>query len=115
MTKSIYVAINIIYQLLVVYCLLYANTYINHVAVPDNLLWKDNHPRVDMAGMAGVATIKTLILIVEGGLILLLVNHMNRSVLNDAKFVKRTLQVNAITTTGFIGILIWASFKGYLW
>jgi hypothetical protein len=40
---------------------------------------------------------------------------MNGSVLNDAKFVKRTLQVNAITTTGFIGILIWGSFKGYLW
>jgi hypothetical protein len=115
MAKIIYVAINVIYQLFVFFCLLYANTYINDRAVPENLLWKNNHPRVDLAGRAGFATIKAFILIVEGGFILLLVYYMNRSVLNDAKFVKRTLQVNAITTTCFIGILIWGSFNGYLW
>lgn len=115
MTKGIYVAINVVNQLLVFFILIIANTYMNDMAVPNSLLWQDNHLRMDMAGMLGFATIRTLILILEGGFMLLLMYYLNRSLLKDAKTVKRTIQVNAITTICFIGILIWGSFKGYLW
>lgn len=115
LTKGVYIAMNVVNQLLVFFILIFANTYINDKAVPNGLLWQANHPRVGMGSMAGFAAIKTLILILEGGFILLLMYYLNRSVLKDAKIVKRTLQINAITTTCFIGILIWGSFKGYLW
>lgn len=81
MTKGVYVGINVVNQLLLFFILIFANTYINDKAVPNGLLWQENHLRVDMAGMVGFATIKTLILILEGGFILLLMYYLTRSVL----------------------------------
>ena len=85
LTKGVYIAINVVNQLLVFFILIFANTYINEKAVPNGLLWQNNHLRVDMASMAWFAAIKALILILEGGLILLLMYYLNRSVLKDAK------------------------------
>ena len=115
MKKTIYASLNLIYQLIVFFCLIYANTYINDNVVPDSLLWQNNQPRVDTAGMLGFAAIKTLVLIVEGGILVLLAYFINRSVMNNVAIVKRTLKVNVIATTCFIIVLIWGSFNGYLW
>ncbi|WP_316812832.1 hypothetical protein [Pedobacter heparinus] len=115
MKKTIYITFNLAYQLIVFFCLLYANTYINDNVVPESLLWQNNQPRVDTAGMLGFAAIKTLVLIVEGGILVLLVYFINRSVMNNGTIIKRTLKVNVIVTMCFIIVLIWGSFNGYLW
>jgi hypothetical protein len=88
LTKGVYIAINVVNQLLVFFILIFANTYINDKAGPNGLLWQDNHLRMGMAIMVGFAAIKTLILILEGGLILLLMYYLNRSVLKDEKKCK---------------------------
>jgi len=95
--------------------LLYSNTYINDNVVPDSLLWQNNQPRVDTVGMLGFAAIKTLVLIVESGILVLLVYFINRSVMNNGVIVKSTLKVNVIATICFVIVLIWGSFNGYLW
>ncbi|MFD2865032.1 hypothetical protein [Mucilaginibacter antarcticus] len=115
MRKTIYVALNLIFQLVVFFCLMYANTYINNNAVPESLLWKGNQPRTDFHGMLDFAAIKTLLLIIEGSFFVGAVYLINRSTLNSQSMVKRTLTVHITLTTCFIAILIWGSFKGYLW
>lgn len=115
MKKIIYISLNLIYQLIVFFCLLYANTYVNNNFVPESLLWQNNQPRLDTAGMLGFAAIKTLVLIVEGGIIAFLIYQINRSVMNNVALVKRTLKINVIVTMCFIIVLIWGSFNGYLW
>lgn len=70
---NIYILLNVVFQLLVFFCLLFANTYINDNAVPDSLLWKDNSLKVDIASFVGIAIIKTLILVLEGGFMVLLI------------------------------------------
>jgi len=109
-----YISLNLIYQLIVFFCILYANTYINDNFVSNCLLWQNNQPRVDTMGLVGSAIIKILVLIVQGGFFLLIAFIINRSVMSNG-IIKRTLKLQMIATICFILILIWGSFNGYLW
>jgi hypothetical protein len=121
-TYIVYIVYNLVYQLLSFFFFLYANTYLNDALVPQNLMWKDNKPRTDAAGLGGAATIKTLALIIEAALLLLLIYILNQLFLkhiarkDKAKSVaSRTAMINGILSFCFIAILIWGSFRGYLW
>jgi hypothetical protein len=113
--NTAYIGLNLIYQLIVFFCILYANTYINDHVVPNCLLWQNNQPRVDTVGLLGSTIIKTLVLMIQGGFFLLMAFIVNRSVISNGIIIKRTLKLQIIATTCFILILIWGSFDGYLW
>jgi hypothetical protein len=120
--NTFYIIYNLIYQLCAFFFFLYANTYLNEALVPKSLMWKDNKARTDVAGLGGVATIKTLTLIVEAAVLILLIYFINKLVLSDTEgkdrrnvIANRTAKINIISSLCFITILIWGSFRGYLW
>jgi hypothetical protein len=113
---------NLVYQLLSVYFFLYANTYLNQALIPNSLMWKDDKPRMDTAGLAGEAIFQTVILLVEAAILILLIYFLNRGFLNYAlpksnpnKILSWTLRINIILSVCFIAVLISGSFNGYLW
>jgi p-aminobenzoyl-glutamate transporter AbgT len=123
MRKNIfYVIYNLIYQLASFFFFLYANTYVNEAFVPQSLMWKDNKARTDSSGLGGVAAIKTLALVTEAVVLILLIYFVNRLILSDTEgkdrrnaIASRTAKINVIISLCFIVILIWGSFRGYLW
>lgn len=115
MKMYISVIVNFIILLFVFFCLVYANTYLNEHMVPDNLLWGNNQPRLDKIAIIGVASIKTLVLLFEGVILILILYFINRLMINDQVILMRILKINIIITVIFILILIWGSFRGYLW
>lgn len=115
MKMYISVIVNFIILLFVFFCLVYANTYLNEHIVPDNLLWENNQPRLDKVAIIGVASIKTLVLLLEGAIFILILYFINRLMINDQVILMRILKINLIITIVFVLILIWGSFRGYLW
>jgi len=122
MKNTFYIVFNLIYQLGSFFLFLYANTYLNEALVPKRLMWKDNKPRTDSVGLGGVVTIKTLALIVEAAVLILLIYFVNKLILSDTEEKDRrnvianwTAKINIILSLCFIAILIWGSFRGYLW
>jgi hypothetical protein len=119
---SFYIIYNVIYQLVSFFFFVYANTYLNEALVPKSLMWKNNRQRTDLAGVGGEAAIKTLILIVEAAVLILLIYMINKLVLSDRKekdrgyvIANRTAKINIILSFCFIAILIWGSFRGFIW
>lgn len=101
---------------------LYSNTHLNEGLVPESLMWKDKEPRTDGAGLGGVAAIKTSALLVEATILILLMYFINKLFLRGLKekdsiniIAKRTAKINMISSICFIAILIWGSFRGFLW
>lgn len=122
MKYTIYIIYNFIYQLCSCFFFLYANTYLNEALVPESLMWKGNQPRIDRAGLGGVAVIKTSALLVEAAILILLIYFLNRWFLSYAwknssnnMVLSWTVRINIILSASFIGVLIWGSFRGYLW
>jgi hypothetical protein len=120
--NTFYFIYNLIYQLGSFFFFLYANTYLNEALVPKSLMWKDNKPRMDSAGLGGVAIIKTLVLFVEAAVLILLIYFINKLILSDTEgtdrrnaIANKTAKINIILSIIFIAILIWGSFRGYLW
>jgi len=75
-----------------------------------------------MAGLSGYATIKTLTLIAEAIVLILLIYIINRLVLSDTEekesrvaITNRTAKINIILSFCFIALLIWGSFRGLIW
>lgn len=75
MTYLIYIFYNIIFQALSIWCLFYANTYLNDSFIPDSFKWKDGKLREDLTAF-GLS--QTIILIVEGALLTALMYYFNR-------------------------------------
>lgn len=115
MKKYIFLIVNFIILFVLFFCLLYANTYVNDHIVPDNLLWKDDQPRLDKIGMFGVASIKLLALLIEGFFCVLTLYFSHRLTMNNVSVSNRFFKLNLIITLIFILIVIWGSFRGYLW
>lgn len=119
---TVYIIYNVIYQLVSFYFFVYANTYLNEALVPQSLMWKNNKQRTDLAGVGGEAAIKTATLIVEAAALILLIYLVNKLVLSDRKekdrrniIANRTAKINMILSLCFIAILIWGSFRGFIW
>lgn len=106
---------NSIIILIILYCLLYANTYLNQHMVPDSLLWKNDEPRLDKYAMMGVAGIKTLALLAEGVIFVTILYFLNRLIMNNQVFIIRFLKIEMIIILVFISIVIWGSFRGHFW
>lgn len=109
------VIINFILLLIILYCLLYANTYLNETMVPDKLLWQNDRPRLDKTAMMGVAGIKTLALLVEGVISVIILYFVNSLIISNQVVIIRVLKIEMIIILVFISIVIWGSFRGYLW
>jgi hypothetical protein len=119
---AFYILYNAIYQLVSFYFFVYANTYLNEALVPQSLMWKNNKQRTDLSGVGGEAAIKTVTLIIEAAALILLIYLINRLVLSDRKekdrrnvIANRTAKINMILSLCFIAILIWGSFRGFIW
>lgn len=110
-----YMIINFIIILIILLCLLYANTYLNEHMVPDSLLWKNDEPRLDKYTMMGVAGIKALALLAEGVILVTILYFFNRLIMNNQVFIIRFLKIEMIIILVFNSIVIWGSFRGYLW
>lgn len=118
----LYFTYNLIYQLVSFFFYLYANTFLNEAIVPENLMWKNNKPRTDLVGLGGVAVIKTLALFIEAIILILVIYFINKFYLYYTfkedypnRALKRTTITNIILSFCFITILIWGSFRGFLW
>ena len=110
-----------IFQIVLFWLLLYLGLYFNQGFIPNSLMWKDNKPRTDTAGLAGSAAMEALILLAEAAIWILLVYLINKLFLGSApgknnavKVLKWTIRANIILSLCFIGILIWGSFRN-LW
>ncbi len=122
MKNIFYIVYNLLYQLGSFFFFLYSNTHLNEGLVPESLMWKDKEPRTDGAGLGGVAAIKTSALLVEATILILLMYFINKLFLRGLKekdsiniIAKRTAKINMISSICFIAILIWGSFRGFLW
>jgi hypothetical protein len=121
MKYAIYIFFNIVFQVIIFWCLLFANTYLNDWFIPEGLLWKNNVPRMDNTGLFGNAAIRTLILFLEAAIMLLVIYAINKGILTEPKNTKikvianRTARIQLVLTFLFIGLLIWGGFKGSLW
>jgi len=120
--NTFYIIFNLIYQLGSFFFFLYTNTYLNEALVPKRLMWKDNKARTDSVGLGGVVTIKTVALFVEAAVLIILIYFVNKLILSDTEGVdrrnaiaNRTAKINIILSLCFIAILIWGSFRGFLW
>jgi hypothetical protein len=118
-----YTLYNLVFQGLLLFYLVYANTYQNEIFIPDSIMWNnDNKLRTDTSGMAVRAIIQTLALIAEATILILIIYLVNKlylkivnSMNNQRRILNWTLKGNIILTICFIGVLIWGSFSGYLW
>ncbi len=111
--RPVFSAFNIIYQIIILWCLLFANAYLNDKVVPASLLWKNNHRRIDTTGMLGHTGFKTLVLLIEAALLILITYAINSAILNDTErkhrrnaVAKRTAKTHIIITLCFIAYLI---------
>ena len=78
----IYGAYNLIYQIISVFLLLYVNTYINTLLLPDSLRWKNGQLREDLSGLM---IANTILLIVETALLVILLYYLNKQYINAFK------------------------------
>lgn len=122
MKYAFYIIYNFVYQLGSCFFFLYANTYLNEALVPESLMWRGDQPRTDQSGLARVAMIKTSALLFEAAILILVIYFLNKWFLSYAlpnkspsKILGWTLRINIAVCVCFISILIWGSFKGYLW
>lgn len=111
MKKYMFLTVNVIVLFVIFFCLLYANTYVNDHIVPDSLLWRGDQPRLDKIGMLGVASIKSLALLVEGFFCVLTLYFLHRLTTTDTNAAIRFFKLNLIITLIFILIVICGSFR----
>ncbi len=120
MKRIVYGVFNIIYQLVICWCLLFANTYSND-SILESLGLKEIR-EMDSMDLLGYASIKTLMLLVEAAILISIIYTINRLVLSDTEdnvsnkmIANRSAKINIIATICFIAVLIWGSFRGDLW
>ncbi|MBK1442734.1 hypothetical protein JHJ32_22230 [Parapedobacter sp. ISTM3] len=105
-----------VYQVLSLGFLFFANTYLNNLFIPDSLRWKDGVLREDLTGLA---LAQLIVLIIEGGLLILIMFYVNRWFLlnvpekvDDARRIAmRTSGIQSAITAIFIAFVIYVSFK----
>ena len=113
---TLYYMYNLVYQVLSLGFLFFANTYLNNLFIPDSLRWKDRELREDLTGLAMA---QLIVLIIEGGLLILIMFYVNRWFLlnvsekvDDAhRIAMRTSGIQSAITAIFIAFVIYVSFK----
>lgn len=115
MSYILYGLYNVIYQIVSIAFLFFANTYINCFIIPDSLKWRDGKLREDLGGLA---TVQTIILLVEATLLMLLLLYINRRFLigiakasNVNSIALWTAGAYCLITLAFILFLIYTAFK----
>jgi hypothetical protein len=115
MSYILYGFYNIIYQVLTIAFLFFANTYLNSFFIPNSLRWRDGKLREDLGGLA---TAQTIILLAEATLLMLLMLYINRRFLtgivkvpNENSIALWTAGAYSLITIAFIAFLIYTSFK----
>lgn len=91
MNYIIYFAYNIIYEIFSIWFLLYANTYLNELLLPKNLKWFNGNLRSDLATFFYA---KSILLIIEFILLLIIIVSINKWYLNRIFFDKNSLILN---------------------
>ncbi|MEO8067346.1 MAG: hypothetical protein ABI599_06605 [Flavobacteriales bacterium] len=106
---------NAIYLLATVFFLLFANTYLNGLAIPDSFTWKDGQLRDDLSLLAGA---HATLLLLEGVVLAYLLFRLNKGFLSNVvrpdqgvRVATWTGAVHALTTSGAIIFLLYAGFK----
>lgn len=112
----IYVFYNILYQILSLFFLMYAQEYINGLFVPESFLWENGKPRKSPLFLNILLDLGTLI--IEGGLLVVLLYFINRWYLRITKssvnkVAKRTTIEFVIITSFFIGLLMYVGINNY--
>jgi len=122
MKRPIYNIFNVIYEIVALWCLVFANTFLNDLLIPTGLMRKGGGRRMDTGGLLAYAGLKTLIVVVEAAILIIVFYAINQAVLSDTEsrvdrniIAGRTARWHMIITGCFIIILMWGSFKGYLW
>jgi hypothetical protein len=115
-----YLLYNLLYQVLIILFCVFANTYLNEVLVPSNLMWKNNRLRTDHKAVLITATIKAIAVLAEASILIILIYSINRLFLNYAfdknrsiSVAKLTAKTNIVLAIIFIVILIWGSYRIY--
>jgi hypothetical protein len=111
MKYVIYIAYNLIYELVSLFIILYAETYLNSFLIPDKFIWnKDGTKRIHPVIWARIEDI--VLLLIEGAVLLLLIYFLNRWFLGFTKInrpeiiLKWTTVVLSLCTLFFICSLI---------
>ena|SRR5579872_5768361 len=76
-TYLLFISLNSFFSLVTIFCLLYANTYLNAPFFPENLLWKNGRPRSDLFSN----TVSILVVLIEALLFIYLFYTVNRLIL----------------------------------
>ncbi|MEP6467235.1 MAG: hypothetical protein ABJB05_13080 [Parafilimonas sp.] len=99
-----YIIINIVYQLIAFWILIYLAYTFNDSLIPESLKWKNNAPRDDFFAIG----FQALIFMFEATILTLLIYIINSLVLSDthtkeSRFIiaKRTAIINMIVFAGF--------------
>ena len=119
---TFYIIYNVIYQLGSFFFFLYANTYLNEGLVPKSFMLNADKERTGLTGLGGEAIVKTLALLGEAAILIIVIYIINQLILSDTEgkerrrgIANRTAKINVIASFCFIAILIWGSFRGFLW
>ncbi|MFC0514010.1 hypothetical protein ACFFGT_07370 [Mucilaginibacter angelicae] len=115
--RPVYLIFNIIYQLITCYCLLFANAFLNDFFVPQRLIHTRNGTALVKASSSVYAIIRTLALLGEAAIIILLIYVVNQLILSDTEdkatrllVAGKTAKVNIGVTLCLLLVLIWAQF-----
>ncbi len=123
MSKTIvYCLYNLFFEVSVLFSLLFANTFVNDLLIPRGVQWLNGSPRNDSKSLGISAAIKTAALIIEGAVFIALIYLINK-ILGDYffekdksnKVMKQTLRINIVISGIFVVILIFGSYRGFLW
>lgn len=106
---------NLIYQILSIGFLFFANTYLNSFLIPDSLKWENGRLREDLTSLA---IAQLIVLFLEALLLTMFMFYINRWFLskkvstNNVKAIAlKTAGIYIVITLSFIGLLIYAVFK----
>lgn len=105
----------LIYQVLSIWFLFYANTYLNGFLIPKSFRWKDGKLREDLSTLI---ISQAVILIIEAALLALLMFYVNKWFLSNiaksedvSSVAIWTTGIYAVITLAFILFLTYAAFK----
>ena len=111
-TYITYAFYNIIYQIISLWFLFYANTYINSKIIPDSLRWQNGELRENLTGLA---VVQTIVLIIEVAILAFLLHFINKRFLsnidNGAVIANWTVIIYLVISLAFVSYLIYAGFR----
>lgn len=93
-SNIVYGLYNLICQVLLVYFLWFANTYLNDVFIPDRFLWEDGNQG---GGLLPAALVQITVLLLEAALLIALIYFFNKWYLSKIANVKDPIRLAGLT------------------